>query len=221
MLTAVWKVPVVLAVFGGMFPALIGLVLDVYFLPLFTYSPNGQLPQYETDTTMVQVVVKAWVRYAFGVAVAAGLVFGVVERLGQVHAHLMQGPWRWRMRWLLVDCAAPVMMPLAVLLCIPFFVAMLFMAYSSALTADSFWNLVLLKDTMALALYVRVSMLVIVGVFVLKEAVALYWRCDRVVRDRLYIVDRVLENVDGTDSATIAMFPPPTDSCRRVESITE
>ncbi|KAJ2304328.1 hypothetical protein IWW55_002482, partial [Coemansia sp. RSA 2706] len=91
---------------------------------------------------------------------------------------------------------------------LPAVLAMLSMAQNGGLTADACWDLLLLRDVSALAPYIRITLLAYVAEFAVSKAVVLYKSCVEIVRERLYAVERVLDNVDGSTNAYFGTSVP-------------
>ncbi|KAJ2850788.1 hypothetical protein IWW36_001603 [Coemansia brasiliensis] len=209
---AVCKAASIAIVFGVFLPTLLGMVKEMYIsVPYYHYYSSGY-PQYSTETSLLQFAFRIWkCNVILAIAGSFSLFLATDnEWLDDVY----EGIYRrdsLRQVWRLIKRRAiPAAVRLAVIYLLPIVLATVNMKLDNSLTSDAFRRLLLLKDVHVLAPLVRISMLSCTAVLFVTKVAMTYRNCVHMIRDKLYAVGQVLENVDGSSTPHFRPSEPTT-----------
>ncbi|KAI9471327.1 hypothetical protein BX667DRAFT_533554 [Coemansia mojavensis] len=193
-------------------PALLGMVREMYIsVPYYHYYSSGY-PQYTSDTSLLQVASRMWKNNVIPAIAGSFALFFTTDNewLDDVYVSIFDGN-SLRQVWRLVKRRAiPAAAKLVAIYLLPILLAAVNLMLNHSLTSDTFRRLVLLKDADVLAPLVRISMLSYAVVLFATKVIVTYRNCVQVVRDKLYAVNQILENVDGSSTPHFGPSEPAT-----------
>ncbi|KAJ2081546.1 hypothetical protein H4R24_002275 [Coemansia sp. RSA 988] len=213
--TSIWKIAVTGAVFFGAIPALLGLVVEVYFVVLLRYSIDAHGVGEALSRNPIQAIAQNWM---FGVLhVWIGLTairFFPGLRWNQQFVRLYNGaPHEWHVWQGIAVFAAPIIGVALASVAIPLAMAVGVMWAMGTLSAATMTRVLLLQDLPLLALCVEVVLCSAIGLALLWLASMLYRRWSRSARDRVYLVGQRLHNLgDAADAPNDAAINLAADA---------
>ncbi|KAJ2660426.1 hypothetical protein IW148_003791 [Coemansia sp. RSA 1199] len=204
-----WNIGITGFAFMWVIPVLIGMAIELYYNVLYAHYFSVGYLNHAADTSALSIAWGLW-KGSILLSIGAVVVLEVADMIVPSIIDNMDHPRRWRVRRIMRRWALPLIARLGTVCMLPTVLAALSMAQRGTLSAGACWDLLLLKDTVALAPHIRMTLLAIIVVIVGTKAVLLYKACAEIVRNRLYANELVLENIDGSSSPHFGTPSPAT-----------
>ncbi|KAJ2611746.1 hypothetical protein H4S08_003017 [Coemansia sp. RSA 1365] len=201
--TSVWKSAVTAVVFFGIIPAVLGLVVEVYFVVLLRHNIDMREVGAALSRNPIQAMAHNWMFGVLHVWVGLTVIrfFPALPWNRQLVRLYPGPPHTWQVwRGILVFGLPIIGLALACAV-IPFSLAAMMMWVMGTLSAESMTRMLTLQDLPLLAICVEGVLTSAILLALSWQAGLLYHRWSRSARDRVYLVGQRLHNLEDVADA--------------------
>ncbi|KAJ1994234.1 hypothetical protein GGI25_003418 [Coemansia spiralis] len=210
--TAILKSIVCAVVFGGVVPAVYGLVVEVYFVVLFRdyIIKTGAVDVLARP--LWQAMIHNWMFGILHVWVGTSVLrfFPGWQWTRQMDRLFTGPPHTWHVWEGIKVFAYPIIWRSLMSVCLPFALAILVMLGKNSLTTETLIDLLMLNNVDILAMCSKIVLLAVIAFGATWQACFMYKRWTRLARDRAYLVGQQLHNLNANDNErhTAGDHPP-------------
>ncbi|KAJ2808802.1 hypothetical protein H4R20_000622 [Coemansia guatemalensis] len=210
--TSIWKIAVTGVVFFGVIPALLGLVVEVYFVVLLRHSIDMREVGEALSRNPMQAIAQNWMFGVLHVWIGLTVVrFFPGLPWNQQFVRLYTGaPHTWHVWQGIAVFAMPIIGMALASVAIPFAMAVAVKWAMGTLSAATMTRVLLLQDLRLLAYCVEVVLCSAICSALSWQAVTLYRQWSRSARDRVYLVGQRLHNLGDPADAPPNSAGPAT-----------